>query len=135
MESGDRKLNEAKKVTDMAYVPVIMADGSIGQIAKSDLASVVAGMMGILSRRSFNIPREDSIDINYGNGALLVMWCGVSPTMGLYLLPWTDTTIHPIVDAGGYGSYFNLEVKSRNILTITNVSGADLTLSMSFICL
>ena len=42
METGDRKLNEVKKVTDMAYVPVIMADGSIGQIAKSDLASVVA---------------------------------------------------------------------------------------------
>ena len=43
METGDRKLNEVAKVTDMAYVPVIMADGSIGQIAKSDLASVVAG--------------------------------------------------------------------------------------------
>lgn len=38
----DKKLNEVTKVTDMAYVPVIMADGSIGQIAKSDLASVVA---------------------------------------------------------------------------------------------
>ena len=46
METGDRKLNEVKKVTDMAYVPVIMADGSIGQIAKSDLASVVAGVIG-----------------------------------------------------------------------------------------
>ena len=41
----DKKLNEVTKVTDMAYVPVIMADGSIGQIAKSDLASVVAGQM------------------------------------------------------------------------------------------
>ena len=45
METGDRKLNEVKKVTDMAYVPVIMADGSVGQIAKSDLASVVAGVL------------------------------------------------------------------------------------------
>lgn len=42
----DKKLNEVTKVTDMAYVPVIMADGSIGQIAKSDLASVVAGVIG-----------------------------------------------------------------------------------------
>ena len=40
---ADKKLNEVTKVTDMAYVPVIMADGSIGQIAKADLASVVAG--------------------------------------------------------------------------------------------
>lgn len=42
---ADQKLNEVTKVTDMAYVPVIMADGSIGQIAKADLASVVAGQM------------------------------------------------------------------------------------------
>lgn len=42
---ADKKLNEVTKVTDMAYVPVIMADGSVGQIAKSDLASVVAGVV------------------------------------------------------------------------------------------
>ena len=42
---ADKKLNEVTKVTDMAYVPVIMADGSIGQIAKADLASVVAGIL------------------------------------------------------------------------------------------
>ena len=43
---ADKKLNEVTKVTDMAYVPVIMSDGSIGQIAKADLASVVAGLIG-----------------------------------------------------------------------------------------
>ena len=43
---ADKKLNEVQKVTDMAYVPVILADGSVGQIAKADLASVVAGVMG-----------------------------------------------------------------------------------------
>lgn len=42
---ADKKLNEVTKVTDMAYVTVIMSDGSIGQIAKADLASVVAGNM------------------------------------------------------------------------------------------
>lgn len=42
---ADKKLNEVTKVTDMAYVPVIMSDGSIGQIAKADLASVVAEQM------------------------------------------------------------------------------------------
>lgn len=44
---ADKKLNEVTKVTDMAYVPVIMSDGSIGQIAKADLASVVAVMIGL----------------------------------------------------------------------------------------
>lgn len=43
---ADKKLNEVTKVTDMAYVPVIMADGSVGQISKADLASVVAGIIG-----------------------------------------------------------------------------------------
>lgn len=42
---SDKRLNEVTKVTDMEYVPVIMADGSIGQIAKADLASVVAGIL------------------------------------------------------------------------------------------
>ena len=42
---ADKKLNEVTKVTDMAYVPVIMSDGSIGKIAKADLATVVAGLM------------------------------------------------------------------------------------------
>lgn len=46
---ADKKLNEVTKVTDMAYVPVIMVDGSIGQIAKADLASVVAGQMKFIN--------------------------------------------------------------------------------------
>ena len=42
---ADKKLNEVTKVTDMAYVPVILSDGSVGQIAKADLATVVAGLL------------------------------------------------------------------------------------------
>ena len=47
---ADKKLNEVTKVTDMAYVPVIMSDGSIGQIAKDDLASVVAELFALKFR-------------------------------------------------------------------------------------
>ena len=43
---SDKKLNESKIVKDMDYVLVTLADGSVGQIAKSDLASVVAGVIG-----------------------------------------------------------------------------------------
>ncbi len=43
---ADKRLDQITKVTDMAYVPVIMADGSLGQIAKADLASVVAESLG-----------------------------------------------------------------------------------------
>ena len=49
---ADKKLNEVTKVTDMAYVPVIMSDGSIGQIAKADLASVVAGVFPTLNENT-----------------------------------------------------------------------------------
>ena len=55
---GDKKLNEVTKVTDMAYVPVIMADGSIGQIAKADLASVVAGLLSLNNNSFFRVRGE-----------------------------------------------------------------------------
>ena len=66
---ADKKLNEVTKVTDMAYVPVIMSDGSIGQIAKADLASVVAGIMGIncvVNKISNTNPGAGSVDLFYG---------------------------------------------------------------------
>lgn len=67
METGDRKLNEVKKVTDMAYVPVIMADGSIGQIAKSDLASVVAGLtIGHFRYLGDKLQSSDTKECGYG---------------------------------------------------------------------
>ena len=71
---ADKKLNEVTKVTDMAYVPVIMADGSIGQIAKADLASVVAGQItsatyskrGLMNTAGFHVfrptPTEGSVN-------------------------------------------------------------------------
>ena len=80
METGDRKLNEVTKVTDMAYVPVIMADGSIGQIAKSDLASVVAGQM----TASKLYPFADRGDLNISandvnqNGSYSIMGKGTT---------------------------------------------------------
>lgn len=58
---ADKKLNEVTKVTDMAYVPVIMADGSIGQIAKADLASVVAGFIPSFLQKGF---LSNNVDLN-----------------------------------------------------------------------
>ena len=61
---ADKKLNEVTTVTDMAYVPVIMADGSIGQIAKADLASVVAGVLGTNKLFPFMCLGGASTDLN-----------------------------------------------------------------------
>ena len=69
---ADKKLNEVTKVTDMAYVPVIMSDGSIGQIAKADLASVVAGLLPIVSVNNKGlVPKE-----NYGIVSGFNSWVG-----------------------------------------------------------
>lgn len=85
--------------------------------------------------KKYTVPTGGSIDIDYGYGALVAMWCGISPEMGLYLLPWTSTNITTITKCGGQGTYFNLEVKLRGVLTVTNVSSMDLTFSMNFISL
>lgn len=61
---ADKKLNEVTKVTDMAYVPVIMSDGSIGQIAKADLASVVAEMIPKEALTNLFFIRTENVDVN-----------------------------------------------------------------------
>ena len=61
---ADEKLNEVTKVTDMAYVPVIMADGSIGQIAKADLASVVAGIAILNINKSYADDLNNAVGYN-----------------------------------------------------------------------
>ena len=104
METGDRKLNEVKKVTDMAYVPVIMADGSIGQIAKSDLASVVAERVGYV-RKTVTLRAEESISIN-------------SPDVGVIMILGTGTTMTGSAVFGlGYG------VAEESINVVSNTSG------------
>lgn len=85
--------------------------------------------------KKYTVPTGGFIDIDYGLGALLAMWCGISPDMGLYLLPWINTNIATIKKCGGQESYFNLEVKSRGVLTVTNVSSMELTFSMNFVSL
>ena len=76
---ADKKLNEVTKVTDMAYVPVIMSDGSIGQIAKADLASVVAGILSTNKLYPFMTKGNVSGNLNdIGNG-VYGYHLGVSP--------------------------------------------------------
>ena len=69
---ADKKLNEVTKVTDMAYVPVIMSDGSIGQIAKADLASVVAGQIGV-TQASTTINGITIRTYNYGKIVTVIL--------------------------------------------------------------
>ena len=83
---ADKKLNEVTKVTDMAYVPVIMADGSVGQIAKSDLASVVAEQMGNPLATSRKSGSENDFNLYTSNGIYSVDFYekGNSPSPSSY---------------------------------------------------
>lgn len=88
---ADKKLNEVTKVTDMAYVPVIMADGSVGQIAKSDLASVVAGVfdfvVGKVSPTNIDeITTTSIISLNSSNTSNKDMPSGVNTFNGSKLM-------------------------------------------------
>ena len=94
---ADRTLDEAPKVTDMAYVPVIMTDGSIGQIAKADLASVVAEQINPLKIHS-EITEGDLN--NY-------MFNGVS-----YMNPSTAESIINAPINAPYGMLFSLNLYS-----------------------
>lgn len=90
---ADKKLNEVTKVTDMAYVPVIMADGSIGQIAKADLASVVAGIV----RKTYQIPSRGMLNTGIKTKCLLIsINDSTAYTMGVHLI-YSDGTFREIV--------------------------------------
>ena len=116
---ADKKLNEVTKVTDLAYVPVIMADGSIGQIAKSDLASVVAGNMSVTHvSKTINGITIDTY--NYGN-IVTVILSGTATTNFSYadiydvgLVKTAKRIRHNILGTSGYittrtdGDYFNI---------------------------
>ena len=110
---ADKKLNEVTKVTDMAYVPVIMEDGSIGQIAKEDLASVVAYSMGfIFYSNVLNI--GDSVTINKGYGILIInnISSGKSAVYGI-----------------ANGNFDLLSSKDETMITISPVSEYSISLT------
>ena len=70
---ADKKLNEVTKVTDMAYVPVILSDGSVGQIAKADLATVVAGVISPIAYSGWS--NVDANTLTWG-----IQYCDSSST-------------------------------------------------------
>ena len=42
----DIKINEAQQVQDAAYITVILEDGTLGKIAKADLAELLKPLIG-----------------------------------------------------------------------------------------
>jgi hypothetical protein len=116
---ADKKLNEVTKVTDMAYVPVIMTDGSIGQIAKADLASVVAGhsiyhnvLSGITNLNDagngFWTLQGNSIENLPDDYGLLLSYRNPSINRGFQLLIKTDSSLMVRVLWNSWGEWIAL---------------------------
>jgi hypothetical protein len=42
----DIRINEVQQVKDATYIPVVLADGSLGKIAKVDLAELIKPLIG-----------------------------------------------------------------------------------------
>ena len=133
---ADKKLNEVTKVTDMAYVPVIMADGSVGQISKADLASVVAELThtdGIFKVKQTLNPSQ-SMPISYeGHGGLMIIRTGFNPTIGLYVLNYSEG-FSAVQEAPGIGSLFTIEA-GPGLVTITNTHTGAVGISVRIIAL
>lgn len=148
METGDRKLNEVKKVTDMAYVPVIMADGSIGQIAKSDLASVVAGVMGTKNDKYIGscVGKVAKLSINstykfgtvlatvyYGNDVIELL-ISISKSQKPYVKKITSNTGRVVYVM--YDEQYNVYIKPDNVMNnqigISQIGGStDVVVDMT----
>lgn len=131
---ADKKLNEVTKVTDMAYVPVIMADGSIGQIAKADLASVVAGQLGYnVLKNTINLT-EESIAIEpenkYGSYLLNITY---SDQSSLFLVGYWNVIVVKTEIANNLKNIeVNLGIGNQTIF-IRSASGTKPNLSYSLI--
>ena len=109
----------------MAYVPVIMADGSVGQIAKSDLASVVAGVLVINREARANsgfVPNEEFI-LNIGYGLILISNISSGST-GLWIVNNTEVTTFK--DMGGILITKPTEYQTK----VKNVSGENMSISV-----
>ena len=132
---ADKKLNEVQKVTDLAYVPVIMSDGSIGQIAKADLATVVAGLINRV--QCFSTSKTNSKSISIDVSGLFKQNEGTPKRWELLLGQWGQTAIAHAIGVCRYyvgdGTLNNAIVTASNSVTVSasiDTSGI-LTLSTS----
>ena len=119
---ADKKLNEVTKVTDMAYVPVIMSDGSLGQIAKADLASVVAGIIGTGIAQNITINPGES-NVVYLDGAYYIKAEGQGIMNGI-LLVRTRYSLNILAKSSNAG-YDKLVVEQNGAHDTTLTNTAD----------
>lgn len=125
---ADKKLNEVQKVTDMAYVPVIMADGSVGQIAKADLATVVAGLIGLATTSKNGLMPENQ----KGTTALISSSAEYS-NFGVIELPTNNACLFIVrPSASTATSIFIVGKGDSNIPSVHKIAGSNVDISFYY---
>lgn len=130
---ADKKLNEVTKVTDMAYVPVIMADGSIGQIAKADLASVVAEMIGYIGTNLIadSLDTGKSVDANVPDSCMLMIDAGLGGSVYIYLKRYSNIQLVEKTESENFR--LSTEFVSRNTIRITSIGKGATSIRLKYI--
>ena len=130
---ADKKLNEVTKVTDMAYVPVIMADGSIGQIAKADLASVVAEMIGYIGTNLIadSLDTGESVDANVPDSCMMMIDAGIGGSVYIYLKRYSSIQLVEKTESENFR--LSTEFVSRNTIRMTSIGKAATSIRLKYI--
>lgn len=130
---ADKKLNEVTKVTDMAYVPVIMADGSVGQIAKEDLASVVAEMIGYIGTNLIadSLDTGKSVDANVPDSCMLMIDAGLGGSVYIYLKRYSNIQLVEKTESENFR--LSTEFVSRNTIRMTSIGKGATSIRLKYI--
>ena len=133
---ADKKLNEVTKVTDMAYVPVIMSDGSIGQIAKADLASVVAEQNRNNNIKIIRVEDDTSLKTGFTKGGLYKwMFTSKDYTIPLFFI-FTDSLSDygiKILNETWYSKNVYLSIDSNTRELVIRYTGGTTTVYLEFV--
>lgn len=111
---ADKKLNAVKVVTDMAYVPVILSDGSEGKIAKADLATVVAGYLPFKTFNYTTTSKIWSLRVNtnllgYVAGFIIIKQPDITATI---------SPLYTLINDGSFVVPFENGIESGTIVNI-----------------
>lgn len=113
---ADKKLNAVSTESDGAYIYAEDASGNQIKISKADLASVVAGILGIVKSYIYTqIPYQSSVEMNIGGVGILLVQVA------------TYSNVYHLATISGNA----INIISGNDVLTTNSSDANIYLSAS----
>lgn len=102
-------------------------------VSLKPISSATYGVAELL-KKSFILGNGQSLNFEYGTGALLIYRSGINSALGLCLLPQSGSDINHIVNAPGQGSYYSISA-SNGLITIKNLYTEQIGFSLNFISL